>query len=185
MTRGQGERMASSLHDRVRELLDYNPETGALIWRVDRTNGKGRILRAAGSEAGGVGATSKTNSYRIIKIDGRKYLAHRIAWLIMTGSWPAKGIDHADGDGLNNRWINLREANQSQNSGNQRLSRNNTSGAKGVSWSADKGKWRAQIKVGGKARNLGYFATPEDAHAVYVDAAKKYFGEFARAEVFE
>lgn len=173
---------AASLCDRVRELLDYNPETGVLIWRVDRLcgKGKGHIIRAAGSEAGGVGATSETNSYRIIRIDGRQYLAHRLAWLIMTGNWPAKGIDHVDGDGLNNRWINLREANQSQNSGNQRLSRNNTSGAKGVRWSADRGKWRAQIKVNGKARYLGAFNTLEAASAAYEAAAIKYFGAFAR-----
>ena len=101
-----------------------------------------------------------------------------MAWLYMTGSWPAKDIDHKDGDGLNNSWCNLREATRLENSGNSRRRSDNTSGAKGVR--LDRGKWIAQIVVAGKLRRLGTFNTLEAAAAAYEAAATEHFGEFAR-----
>jgi hypothetical protein len=178
MTRGQGETAAAALQARVRELLDYDPETGIFLWKVDRTNGRGHVFRAAGSEAGYIAALNKTNYYRQIMIDGRTYRAHRLAWLYMTGSWPANGIDHADGDGTNNSWCNLREATRSENGGNSRRRSDNVSGAKGVR--LDRGKWVAQITVAGKICRLGTFNTLEAAAAAYEAAAIERFGEFAR-----
>lgn len=163
----------------VRELLDYDPETGVFIWRVDRVGGNGTVVKAAGSVAG-CASMRETNSYLHIVINGRSYGAHRLAWLIMTGSWPAKDIDHKDGDGLNNQWINLREATSSQNCANKRLRRDNTSGAKGVSWRPDLGKWKATITAEGKTRHLGFFVDKDDAAAAYEAAATEHFGEFAR-----
>lgn len=163
---------------RVRELLDYDPETGIFIWRVDRVANR-RVIKAAGSVAGCVMKVKK-NSYRVIKINDRQYSAHRLAWLLVTGSWPERDIDHRDGDGLNNRWRNLREATSAQNSANRRLSRNNTSGAKGVSWRTDLGKWKATIEVARRRRHLGFFVDKADAAAAYEAAAMEHFGEFAR-----
>jgi len=163
----------------VRDLLDYDPETGSFIWRVDRVGGNGSVVKAAGSVAG-CASTRETNSYLHIVINGRHYLAHRLAWLIMTGSWPTRYIDHVDCVGLNNRWSNLREATHSQNSANKSIGRNNTSGEKGVSWRTDLGKWKATIEVAGRRRHLGFFVDKAAAAATYKAAAIKHFGEFAR-----
>ncbi len=88
--------------------------------------------------------------------------------------------DHRDGDGLNNRRENLREATAAQNSHNQRRGRNNTSGFKGVSHEAQTGRWRASIKLNGVLHRLGRFETPEIAHQAYCKASEAMHGEFGR-----
>jgi hypothetical protein len=74
----------------------------------------------------------------------------------------------------------LRTATPSQNSANRRRPQNNRSGFKGVF--AYRGKWRATISKNGKSVLLGTYPTPQAAHAAYVAAARKLFGEFARPE---
>jgi len=90
--------------------------------------------------------------------------------------------DHVDGDGLNNRRSNLREATCGQNQRNQRIAKSNTSGFKGVSFRILTGKWQAHIKVNGRKKHLGLFSTPEEAHVAYCEASAKYHGEFGRTE---
>lgn len=92
-------------------------------------------------------------------------------------------VDHIDGDGLNNQRSNLRAANQSQNNANQRPRSGGTSRFKGVSWSEDRQKWLAQIKIGDKRRNLGRFLNEEEAARTYDRAASEAFGEFAFTNV--
>lgn len=170
-------------YDRARELLAYDPETGALRWRVDHFAPDGRrVRRSAGMVAGTVVGAHRRNLYRHIKIDRRHYKAHRLAWLLVTGSWPEIDIDHRDGDGLNNSWINLREATDSENCANRRLSRRSRSGVKGVSWDASSRKWKATIMAEGKNRHLGVFVEKADAAAAYEAAAIQHFGEFARTK---
>ena len=100
----------------------------------------------------------------------------------MRGEWGRPTIDHRDGDGTNNRWNNLRRASQSQNNANRRRPRSNTSGFKGVSRCRRTGKWIAVIGKRGRMIYLGKFSTPQAAHAAYVAAARKLYGEFARTE---
>jgi hypothetical protein len=88
--------------------------------------------------------------------------------------------DHRNGDGLDNRRSNLREATTSQNGGNKRISTANKSGYKGVSWDKRKKKWNAQVKRDGRIRWLGYHATPLAAALAYDAGAREYFGEFSR-----
>lgn len=90
-------------------------------------------------------------------------------------------VDHADGDGLNNRLSNLRAASRSQNAMNSGAHRDNASGLKGVSWIRKSQKWTAWICANGRRVYLGVFDTSEAAHAAYADAAKKLHGDFARA----
>jgi len=89
-------------------------------------------------------------------------------------------IDHIDGDGLNNRRLNLRKATAAQNQHNQGINIVNTSGFKGVGFHKESGKWSAKIKINRKRLHLGYFATPEAAHAAYAEASARLHGEFGR-----
>lgn len=122
------------------------------------------------------------NGYLTITIDKRAYLAHRLAWLYMTGEWPSDYIDHIDGVPAHNAWDNLREATQTQQNANTRLRKNNTSGYRGVKWHKGCQKWNANIQVNGKSRYLGLFDSKEDAYAAYAVAAKAAFGDYFTAQ---
>ena len=151
---------------RLKELLVYDPETGVFTWRKDRADNARR---------GAIAGSPKSDGYMRLCIDGRRYRAHRIAWLYVTGKWPTKEIDHINGDGLDNRWANLREATRSQNMCNTALRADNKSGFKGVSWVTARRKWHAQIA----GKSLGHFDNLEAAARAYRKAATERFGEFA------
>jgi hypothetical protein len=106
------------------------------------------------------------------------FLAHRIIWKMIIGEEPPLELDHEDRDPTNNKWYNLRVANRSQQSWNRKRHFDNKSGAKGVHWYPKTKKWVAQIQVHGKKIFLGYHPSIEGAHKAYVDAAKKYFGDY-------
>jgi hypothetical protein len=158
--------------DYVRSLLDYRPETGEFFWKVRR----GRIL--AGTRAG----SYDSNGYLTIRINMNLYYAHRLAWLMVTGAWPAGQIDHRNTVTGDNCFSNFREADHQQNHRNSPLYANSTSGLKGVSWNKQKKKWDAYIGINGRKKNLGRFESKEDAHAAYKAEATAQFGEFARFE---
>ena len=115
-----------------------------------------------------------TRGYWVCTNDSRLYL-HR---LIMGN--PEGSVDHINGDQEDNRRENLRSCNQSQNCANSKISRNNTSGYKGVSWNRALKKWHAYIMVNRKRIHLGYFASKIRAARAYDKAATQYFGKFAR-----
>jgi HNH endonuclease len=156
---------------RLRALLHYDAESGEFRWRKQR-GGKIR--------PGDVAGTVSVDRYRKITINGRQYRAHRLAWFYKTGEWCPQVVDHRDGDPSNNRWSNLRRATWSQNNANSRVQRNKTCALKGVSRNGR--RWRASIHKNGQKHHLGYFRTPQAAHAAYVKEARKLFGEFARTE---
>ena len=147
---------------RLRELLRYDPDTGAFTWLADR--GKARTGDMAGSGDG--------QGYIVIGIDGCKYLAHRLAWFYVKGNWPEHQIDHVNGSRSDNRFANLRDATPAENQQNQRRahSSNRRSGLLGVAWDSSHGRWKAAISVDGRIRNLGRFDEPEEAHATYLAA---------------
>ena len=122
------------------------------------------------------------NIYAIYRThEGEIVSLHR--FLLGVVAQPDILVDHKDGDGLNNRRSNLRVCQYHQNSANQRLAVNNTSGFKGVSWDKQSGKWKAYIGVKGKLYNLGRFADIRDAARTYNAAAIERFGEFANLNV--
>jgi hypothetical protein len=153
--------------ERVRQVVSYDKETG-LFTRLESNNQ---------NKPGGIAGTTNKNGYVLICIDGKKVMAHRLAWLCVTGIWPKDRIDHVDLNRSNNRWENLREASDSDNKANSVMK--NSIGVKGVEFHVS-GKYRARIFIGGKSRHLGLFDTPKQAHAAYCAAAKNAFGEFAR-----
>lgn len=149
--------------ERASELLRYDEETGKIFWRVTR----GGWIKD-GAEAG----SQWRNTYRQIKIDGRLYKAHRVAWLLHYGVWPKNQIDHIDGDGLNNRPENMRDVTQRENTRNARMRSDNTSSVTGVYWYKPYGTWKAQININGKRKHLGYFTDFGEAAAAYRKAAE-------------
>jgi len=157
-------------HDELIEILRYEPETGDFIWLVNR--GKAREGARAGNRQSG--------GYLQVRIRGRNYYAHRLAFLYVHKRWPSQHIDHINGIPYDNRIANLREATPGQNMHNSVKPKNNTSGYKGVSLEKRTGRWRASIKVNNKIRHLGTYDTPEEAYEAYKEAAKKLHGEFAR-----
>lgn len=112
----------------------------------------------------------------VVRPDGSKF--HLWMHRVILGLPEEFECDHRDGNGLNNRRENLRRATTQENRRNVGLRRDNTSGFKGVQ--RQNGKWVPRIAVDGKQRHLGYFSTPEDAHAAYCRAASALHGEFAR-----
>ena len=174
--------MTDLTQDRLKELLDYSPFLG-LFWHLPRPvrpeherTDKVWNTRFANKVAG-----FKSNDYLRIKVGRREYMAHRLAWLYMTGEWPTEQIDHINGTKDDNRFSNLREATNQENHRNRtRLPSNNTSGHVGVYWKRKRQKWCAQIKINGEVKVLGSsFDSKQDAIAARREAEKKYFGEFA------
>lgn len=155
--------------ERLREVLSYNLGTGEFIWSVDRKK----------CSAGAVAGSRRADGYVTIRIDYRRYYAHRLAWLYVTGEWPDIGIDHADGNPTNNAWSNLRLADPAQNTQNRGIQRNNSLGIKGVRRSGK--RFYAIIQAYGRSIYLGSFPTAAQAKRAYDAAAKRYHGEFARA----
>jgi hypothetical protein len=161
-------------------ILHYNLLTGIWTWLVNK-NPRARLGDIAGCIAcqrhrKGDGCEGKLH-YLKIRIDGKLYLAHQLAFLYMTGSL-VKEIDHIDGNGLNNRWNNLRECTRSQNKANITKLSNNSSGYKGVYWRKDRQKWIPSIDCEGRTYHLGCYSNIEDAKAAYDAKSKELFGGF-------
>lgn len=152
----------------VRSLLDYDKDTGTLMWRV---------RRGAGVKPGSIAGSRCRKGYIQVVVMGRSYKAHRIAWLLATGEWPRYQIDHINGIRDDNRWINLRQATNSQNMMNRCKPYKNRTGLKGVAQFGR--RFQARVMVNGKRVSLGMFDSAEAAHAAYRKAASVIYGEFA------
>lgn len=155
--------------ERARELLSYSKRTGVFRWRVDRKGGKGSVKCRAGDIAGGI---DKVHGYRNIVVDGNKYKAARLAFLIVLGRWPDPEADHENNKRDDDRWTNLREATRSQQSMNRPARKDSVNGLKGVVRRPN-GKFQARINA-----NLGTFRTAIAAHGAWKRAAKALHGEF-------
>ena len=150
-------------HDRLKERLYYDPETGIFRWIKTVTGVK---------ISDSVGYVNKFG-YRIIMFDKINYQAHRLAWLYVNGTFPDKFIDHINGVKTDNRICNLRQVNKSENGQNQRKTKSGSStGLLGVSKHGKNG-WRAKIYLNGQATILGTFKSPELAHEKYLEAKRK------------
>lgn len=158
---------------RLKELVHYDPDTGAFTWAKSRP----------GCRKGDACGRLSVLGYCEIGIDGHLRRANRMAYLYMTGENPAENmdVDHINLDKADNRWANLRLANRSQNNANSLKRSHNTSGAKNVVWDKDRNCWRAQICIDGKKINLGRFTTVEDAVAKVDAVARGVWGEYWRA----
>ncbi len=141
-------------HDRVKEVLHYDPETGKFIWTAKRM---GRS--ASGKLAGSV----RPDGYLAIQIDGVLCFAHRLAWFYTHGEWPDNHIDHINRVRTDNRINNLRVASDKLNQQNRSVSKNNRSGISGIRWVGERNKWEVQIKHNRKPRYIGRYTNLADA----------------------
>ena len=156
--------------ERLRELLHYDPDTGLFTWKAKPS------VKAGRTKIGAVAGTKLKNGRLMIGISGGRYYAHHLAWFYTHGRWPRDGLDHRDGNPMNNRIDNLREATQAQNMQNLSSTpgKRNKSGFVGASCAARDNAWLAHIKVNGKNTYLGTFPTPELAHVAYCKAKAKH-----------
>lgn len=156
--------------EHLKSLLHYNPETGIFIRNIKASNS------FEGTRAGAIACRF---GYRVISIDKVRYREHNLAWLYMTGKFPTGLIDHINGDTLDSRWINLREATKEQNQHNANKRIDNTSGVKGISWNKTNKLWSAQINKNGKIVYRKSFCSLEQAAIEIKQARKLLHGEFA------
>lgn len=150
---------------RLREALHFDPIVGVFRYAANRGN------RKVGDIAG---STASANGYVYICVDRVQYLAHRLAWLWVHGTFPTDDIDHIDGNRTNNAISNLRAIDRIGNNQNRRSAgSNNLTGLLGVSTNPSTRRFRSKIMVARKAVHLGYFDTPAEAHAAYVAAKRQ------------
>ena len=158
--------MKKITYEEVHELFDYNPETGIFTNRITR----GKIAKK-----GKVAGCLSDTGYWIIKVNGKNYRAHRLAWLFIHGYFPEHQIDHINRIRTDNRLCNLREVNKSCNMKNSKIYNNNTSGITGVSWHKRAKKWMVRIQDKNYHRiNLGSFASKLEAAQARYEAEIKY-----------
>ena len=169
----------------LRQLLRYEPDTGKLFWKErgpewfaagGRTSSNHASAtwntRYAGREAL---TARKTSGHLHGLLFRRATMAHRVAWAVYYGAYPAGHIDHINHDPADNRIANLRVVDDAANAKNRSPNKRKKSGLPAgvcIKRQAAGVRYFAQIQVNGKNNHLGYFDTPEEAHAAYLEAAK-------------
>ncbi|MFV8757422.1 HNH endonuclease signature motif containing protein [Yersinia enterocolitica] len=160
--------MKELTQERLKELLNYEPDTGVFTWLVYRS-----FRAVAGSVAG---RTNMTTGYIEIQIAGRRYKGHRLAWLYMTGEQASGHIDHVNEVKVDNRIGNLRVATRAENKRNVGITKANKSGAKGVYKQGN--RWIALAQMDGKKYRLGSFMCVDDAAKAYDSFCQQSYGDF-------
>jgi hypothetical protein len=163
----------------LRDLLDYDPDSGVFTWR---TRGRAHFGRDNqwrnwnGRYPGLVAGTVGPRGYRAIAVLGHLYPAHRLAWLYVHGQWPEGQIDHVNGGRDDNRIGNLRDVSSAENAKNRRLTRKSATGRIGVNEYAygRRKQYVARIRVDGRLHHLGYFDTVEQASAARSEAEARF-----------
>lgn len=168
----------------LKELFDYNPDTGLFTWKV---------AKARRIKAGDVAGNLNNTGYIHIRVDGKNYQAHRLAWLYTHGKFPDNCIDHINGIKDDNRISNLRDVTTQENNSTL-LAKKNTSdavplgktGVRGVSVRRRKYKdkiyesYLAQIKENKKRKTKNFPFTPEGLESAtlwYKTEYERIYGE--------
>lgn len=165
----------------LRELLDYDSETGALTWKARdarhfEAQSEHKAIAVAKSfnnrHAGNLALKEPRNGYPSGVLLRQTFYAHRVIWAIFYGEWPEQQIDHINHNRADNRIVNLRLASHTQNMRNQPMKKNNTSGVTGVSWDVSSKKWQATIRAEGRRIHLGHFCEKQAAVDARLNAEK-------------
>lgn len=147
-------------YEQLTKYLRYDPDTGLFVWI--KASGKGLVGKVAG--------TIREEGYLRIRLLGKTYGAHRLAWMYVNGEMPPDSIDHVNGIRDDNRYVNLRACNRAEN-GQNLLQPIGISGYRGVKMSH--GRYQACISVNRKRYHLGTFDTPEQAQSAYLEAKQR------------
>ena len=140
-------------HKQLKSMLHYSPARGVFTWRVSRR----------GIMAGTIAGTITHGGYVQIHIDGKTYLAHRLAFLYQDEKFPENEVDHINHIRDDNRLCNIRLSTHHENHKNLSLAKNNKSGVMGVFFDKSRNKWLSRIKLNQKTIHLGRFDKKEDA----------------------
>ncbi|QKE54181.1 homing endonuclease [Salmonella phage vB_SalS_SA001] len=159
--------------ERLKELLEYNPDTGIFTWKVSR----GPIKK------GSIAGSKNSKGYWRIQVLGKEYLAHRLAFIWMTGSCPDR-VDHENRIYDDLKWDNLRSATNSQNQANKGKNPGNTSGYKNVYWRENRKRWIVVVQKDGQKYRNGSYEHIQDAINAANDLRKNLYGEFAYYEEY-
>jgi len=141
--------------ERLRERVNYNPETGVMTLKT-------RPIKGGNTAVGDVLGSPHSAGYIQLRLDGRPYLLHRLAWFYMHGEWPVN-IDHINHNRQDNRLVNLRSVSRAENQKNQKKRVDNLSGLTGVRWCNSRQKWVAHIRENNRYQVLGRFNNLFDA----------------------
>lgn len=170
--------------EQLRDLFDYDPDTGTLTWRTRDTRYAKNQAYADRWNTRFAGQRAETDDYKgyyQTAVCGKLYRTHRIcyalAYSIDLADVPPE-VDHEDGDGQHNAKTNLRASSRSTNAKNGRIRTRNTSGLKGVSWDKSSSSWRAHIMVNRRQYDKRGFASAELAHVWYLAKARELHEEF-------
>ena len=142
---------------------------GFLYWKSSNTNAV---------KAGGLAGSKSSSGYLCVLVKNKLQLVHRVIFMMHNGYAP-KIVDHIDGNPMNNKIENLRDATKSQNCWNSKTRTTNSSGFKNVSWHSKSKKWLVRLRANGKEVYVGIFGDIEDANKSAIEARKKYHGAFA------
>lgn len=155
--------MCEITHKELKSLIKYKKTTGEIIRK----------------RTGDVAGYTSKKGYVQVKLRGKTYLAHVIAWYYVTGEYPSFIVDHKDHVRWNNRWSNLRKADEAMNSWNTRRRSDNTSGVKGLCKDSRTGLWRARLGFRGRVYSCGYHKTKRAATEALRVRRNELHGEFA------
>ena len=150
---------------RLKELFYYDANSGIFTRRVSTNHS---------AIAGTVAGTDDGAGYLRITIDKKRYRVHRLAWLFVYGVFPTLELDHINQNKSDNRIVNLRVVNKSENQQNTKAPATNTSGVKGVYWNKAAKKWQAQFCFKGKLMYLGIFSCLQAATLAYQKAISSF-----------
>lgn len=151
--------------EQLQQRLTYDPETGLFAWVPGCTR---RFPN------GGPAGVKDPEGYIRISVFKRFCMAHRLAWLQMTGMWPVGQIDHINGIRSDNRFCNLRDVDPAMNAQNRRAAhKSSTHGYLDASLNRKTNRWVAKIDANGKRTTIGTFATPQEAHEAYMSAKRR------------
>lgn len=144
--------------ERVRELFDYDPESGIVTRRIFVNYNRGRVGDIVGYKSG-------TSPYLYVRIDKKCFLLHRVIWLWVKGYWPENDVDHINRNPQDNRWANLRVVSKTCGMINTKVRNDNNTKVRGVFWDTVNKLWRSRITYKHKTTYIGGFKSFTEAVA--------------------